>query len=254
MLPFHEHLAQVGLAAIAEYGFVLAGGYAISANGIGDRPSDDVDLFTNVPDPDRFAEAAATLRDALRAEGLEVVDLRIRPTFVDLQVHDPDGGESSELQLGLDFRSYPPAQLAIGPVLDVRDAVGGKFSALWSRGEARDFIDVDAIVQSGRFTRAQLLAIGDEVEAMPMERPALSARFLEAARHSEQIYARYGVGSTRRQQIIARFIDWAVQINPPRAIDGGVEPPVGQDWTPSVRRHERRREPPQAPPSYGRGI
>lgn len=30
MLPFHRRLAEIGLAAIGEFGFVLAGGYAIS--------------------------------------------------------------------------------------------------------------------------------------------------------------------------------------------------------------------------------
>ena len=38
MLPFHRRLAETGLAAISEFGFVLAGGYVISANGMGDRP------------------------------------------------------------------------------------------------------------------------------------------------------------------------------------------------------------------------
>lgn len=45
MLPFHRRLAEIGLAAIAGFGFVLAGGYAISANGMGDRPSQDIDMF-----------------------------------------------------------------------------------------------------------------------------------------------------------------------------------------------------------------
>jgi hypothetical protein len=45
VLPFHRRLAEIGLAAIAEFGFVLAGGYAISANGMGDRPSQDIDMF-----------------------------------------------------------------------------------------------------------------------------------------------------------------------------------------------------------------
>jgi hypothetical protein len=47
-IPFHERLARIGLEALESHGFVLAGGYAISTNGIGDRPSADVDLFTNV--------------------------------------------------------------------------------------------------------------------------------------------------------------------------------------------------------------
>ena len=57
MLRFHRRLAEIGLAATSDLGFVLAGGYAISANGMGDRPSEGVDLFTNRPDPDQFAVA-----------------------------------------------------------------------------------------------------------------------------------------------------------------------------------------------------
>lgn len=85
--------------------------------------------------------AATTLRAALRADGLDVIDVRVRPTFADLHITDPVAGQSTELQLGLDYRQFPPAQLSVGPVLDVRDAVAGKMSALWSRGEARDYIN-----------------------------------------------------------------------------------------------------------------
>lgn len=35
VLEFHEGLARLGLEHVAEHGFVLAGGYAISVNGIG---------------------------------------------------------------------------------------------------------------------------------------------------------------------------------------------------------------------------
>lgn len=55
MRAFHRRLAEIGLKAIAEFGFVLAGGYAVSANGMGDRPSEDADLFTNRTDPTDFA-------------------------------------------------------------------------------------------------------------------------------------------------------------------------------------------------------
>lgn len=117
MLPFHRRLAEIGLAAIAEFGFVLAGGYAISANGMGDRPSEDIDMFTNRSDPDEFASAVERLREAYLASGLQVEDLRIRPTFADFHVTDPATGETSNVQLGLDFRAFPPATLDIGPCL-----------------------------------------------------------------------------------------------------------------------------------------
>lgn len=46
----------------------------------------------------------------------------------------------------------------VGPLLSQSDAVGNKFAALYGRGEARDFVDVDAIRADGRFTDEQLLS------------------------------------------------------------------------------------------------
>lgn len=214
MLSFHRRLAEIGLAAISEFGFVLAGGYAISANGMGDRPSEDVDLFTNRADPDQFAVAVERLRDAYVAAGLRVEAGRVRPTFAEFDVTDPSTGEVSSVQLGLDFRGFPPATLDIGPVLDARDAVGSKMSALWSRGEARDYIDIDTVVTSGKFGRDQVLAIADQFEAAPLDRHTLALRFREADRHNQRAFARYGVDDARRDQIVTHFAAWADEIDP----------------------------------------
>lgn len=43
MEPQHEQIAKIALAAGGQYGLALAGGYAVSAHGIGNRPSGDVD-------------------------------------------------------------------------------------------------------------------------------------------------------------------------------------------------------------------
>jgi hypothetical protein len=45
----------------------------------------------------------------------------------------------------------------VGPVLSLDDAVGSKIGTLYSRGEVRDYLDVDAIRSSGRFSDDQLL-------------------------------------------------------------------------------------------------
>ena len=42
--------------------------------------------------------------------------------------------------------------LAIGPVLHPDDAVANKVCALFYRAQARDYIDVDAVFRSGRYT------------------------------------------------------------------------------------------------------
>lgn len=210
MQAFHRRLAEIGLATIA-----LAGGDAISANGMGDRPSEDDDLFTNQANPDQFASAATRLRNAYQTCGLHVEDERIRTTFAEFNVTEPTTGEASNVQLGLDFRAFPPATLDIGPVLDPRDAVGSKMSALWSRGEARDFIDIDTVVQSGQFSRSDVLTIADQFEAAPLDRPTLAARFRQAARHDERAFARYGVNPQQRTRILINFAQWADDLESP---------------------------------------
>ena len=224
MLPFHRRLAEIGLSAISEFGFVLAGGYAISANGMGDRPSEDVDMFTNRADPDDFASAVERLRSAYLTYGLHVEDIRIRPTFADFHLTDPATGEASSVQLGLDFRAFPPATLEVGPVLDPRDAVAAKMSALWSRGEARDYIDIDTVIDSGRFSRDGVLAIADQSQAVPMDRQTLATRFRGASRHDEGIFAQYGVDAARRATILANFTQWGDEIDPPPSGGGGSGP------------------------------
>ena len=214
MLPFHERLARIGLEALESYGFVLAGGYAISTNGIGDRPSADVDLFTNVYEPSLFEISVAKLRGAFLNAGLSVHDNLIGQTFADFSVTDDAAQETSSIQIGVNYREFAPARFEIGPVLDVRDAVAGKMSALWSRGETRDFIDIDAVVRSGRFSRDEVLAVGDRQEALPFDREMLADRFRTVQGKALAEFEAYEVGADWRREIIDRFLDWADEIDP----------------------------------------
>ena len=63
-----EELARVALAACADSGFVLAGGNALIADNIGDRPTHDVDLFTNVADRESFNGALDRVTHALEEQ------------------------------------------------------------------------------------------------------------------------------------------------------------------------------------------
>ncbi|WP_159619733.1 nucleotidyl transferase AbiEii/AbiGii toxin family protein [Ruania rhizosphaerae] len=220
MQEFHERIARPALTAAAEFGFVLAGGYALSANGIGDRPSEDVDLFTNRFDPETFRSALARVCDALTGAGFDVTDDLRGPTFADVHVRDAATGETVSIQLGVNYREFPPAQIQIGPVLDVRDAVAGKMSALWSRGEVRDFIDIYSVLESGTFTREEVLALGDQQEATPMDRRMLAQRFRmphdasERGKYGPRQFALYGIDARARAALIDRFSRWAREIDP----------------------------------------
>ncbi|WBB94088.1 nucleotidyl transferase AbiEii/AbiGii toxin family protein [Verrucosispora sp. WMMC514] len=72
MDPFHERLARTGLAAAERYGFALAGGYAVQAAGLLERPSEDVDLFTAWDRRNEFTAAVAAVVNAYRNDGLTV--------------------------------------------------------------------------------------------------------------------------------------------------------------------------------------
>src|SRR5262245_6452865 len=110
---FHQRLARVALQAAARYGFCLAGGYAVQAHGFVNRASKDVDLFTTMAEASDFPAAQAAVAAALRDDGLEVTVEREGPSFARLAVVDPLGGNTSTVELGVDWRAHPPVQLAI---------------------------------------------------------------------------------------------------------------------------------------------
>jgi hypothetical protein len=67
------------------------------------------------------------------------------------------GVTSARVELGVDWRENEPVRLAVGPVLHPDDAVANKVCALFGRAEVRDYVDVDAILTSGRYTEAELV-------------------------------------------------------------------------------------------------
>ena len=159
MEPRHERIAKIALAAGARYGLALAGGYAVSAHGIGNRPSGDVDLFTSWQHRDEFSDLKAAVISALEAAGYKASVIMSAETFARLTVTDTADGAEEKVELSVDWRAHDPVQLDIGPVLHADDAVANKVCALFGRALPRDFLDVDATVTSGRYTREQLLEL-----------------------------------------------------------------------------------------------
>ncbi len=143
-----REVTRIALAGVD--GFALAGSGAIREHGLIDRPTEDVDLFTNRQDLAAFGTAVDQVAANLRRCGFEVVETRRAPQFARLHVATSDG-LPLDVDLGVDWRQDEPVRLDVGPVLSLADAVGGKVGALYSRGEVRDYLDADAIRTSGRF-------------------------------------------------------------------------------------------------------
>lgn len=166
MDPSHLRLAEIGLRVAARYGFALAGGYAVQAHGILERPSEDVDLFTDWERRGDFAAAVEAVVDGYRAAGYAVEVTQQFDTFARLAATDPATPDRPyKVELAANWRSLPPVMMDIGPVLHVNDVVAGKMSALFTRAEPRDFLDVDAALLTGRYTREGLIELAEQADA-----------------------------------------------------------------------------------------
>lgn len=151
MDDLQDRLVRVGLASVAEFGFALAGGYALQAHGLADRMSEDVDLFTDRSQPAGLHRALQTVVDAYPREGLEVTVVQATETFARLRASDPRTGQPGSVDMAGDVRGSEPVQLSIGPVLAESDAVASKVATVFSRGEARDYVDLAGILASRRY-------------------------------------------------------------------------------------------------------
>jgi hypothetical protein len=203
-------LTKIALVSLDGRDFVLAGSGAIREHGLVDRLTHDVDLFTDNPDAAAFDDGVDGLVDELRRAGYGVDERRRAVLFATLAITAADG-RTVEMDLGQDWREREPARFAVGPVLSVEDAVASKLDALYTRRETRDYIDVDAIRSSGRFTDAELLELTarrDRGFDVPMLIPQLEW----VTRIGPVRFAEYGIDEAGHAALTSRFLAWADEL------------------------------------------
>lgn len=166
------------------YDFCLAGGYAVQAHGF---------------------------LDAYAADGLDVAVTTATSSFGRLRVTDPTTGATSKVELGVDWRAHPPVALAIGPVLHPDDAVANKVCALYSRAQARDFIDVDAVLRSGRYSSDELLALAREHDP-GFDQHMFVVALRAVRRLPEAEFVAYGMQDTEVRALLERTVRWADEL------------------------------------------
>jgi hypothetical protein len=210
---FHRAVAATALRAAGRYGFALGGGNALIAYGLIDRPTQDVDLFTDREHGVRAAEGA--VERALRAAGYTVEREDSASDLADIfdgmgdglaewLVTGPDGAQMM-LQMAYFERDRRPVTMDLGPVLDLEDVVGWKVVALASRVEPRDYADTAAAL--GQFTVGRLIALARHLD------PGLTDRdFADAGRQLDRmpdgLFARYGLSPADVALLRKRFEDW----------------------------------------------
>lgn len=210
MDPFHEQLARVALEAAGSLGFALAGGYAVQAHGFLNRMSADVDLFAEANGGSDITQAVDVVIAAYVREGLRVETELQSASSARLDVRS--AAESAKVELGLDWRKNEPVRLAVGPVLHVDDAVANKVCALFGRAEVRDYVDVDAILASGRYTENELLDLAADHD--PGFNQSWFAEALAAIdRLPNNLFQPYGMSSKATAALRERMHAWARRIS-----------------------------------------
>lgn len=140
--------------------FLVAGGAALLASRLIDRPTEDLDLFAAAPTTSVAAAKDAFMRLAAGL-GLEVRVVQDSPTFARIVV-GRDGDETL-LDLAIDSPpAVPPTATILGPTLAPKELAGRKLLALFGRAEARDFADVYLL--RGRFGTEPLVAEARELD------------------------------------------------------------------------------------------
>ncbi len=129
-------------------------------------------------------------------------------TFARLEVRDADQPDRPfKVELAANWRAQPPVLMDIGPVLHADDVVAGKMSALYTRAEPRDFLDVDAAITTGRYSPEQLCDLAEQADA-GFDRQVLAEVFALLARYPDRRFSAYGRTQEDIDALRARFATW----------------------------------------------
>jgi hypothetical protein len=116
----------------------------------------------------------------------------------------PDGDQMM-LQMAYFDRARRPVIMAVGPVLDLEDVIGGKVCALASRIEPRDYVDTAAALE--HYSVEQMIGFARRLD------PGLTDRdFADAVQRLDQwgdgVFAPFGLGPKDVAELRARFAAW----------------------------------------------
>lgn len=157
---FKSEVARLFFSLSASDGYLLAGGGALLAGGFSNRPTEDLDFFGHRTTRD-MAIVSRIFELAASRKGWRIQPIRRSEDFVRLRVQ---GAET----IAVDFCRDSPATLPInrtidGPAFSGPELGGRKLLALFSRAEARDFVDVYVLARS--FGKEVLFAHAKQLDA-----------------------------------------------------------------------------------------
>jgi hypothetical protein len=213
----HRRLIRIGLDALADdFGYALAGGYAVQAHQIVNRVSDDVDLFAPINRATTEMPAATErVIAAYEAAGftVELAHQNSEHTYTRLNVTDPGSGIQNKVELVAEFLNHPPVPSEFGPVLHPDDVAAGKTTALDGRAEVRDAIDVDGLLKAG-YTRERLIELAKQNDG-GFDPRMFADSLARVQRYTDKQFAAYGLTTPEAGALRERFADWQHQLTAP---------------------------------------
>ena len=203
LTPFQLVVAELFFSLPESDGFLLAGGAALVAQHLTDRPTRDLDMFTRAG-RGTVPAAREALENAATGRGWAVRRVRDSDTFCRLLV---TSDEDLIIDLAVDSPpSSPPADSIAGPTFGLEELAGRKLLALFDRAEARDFADVYTLAQ--RYGTALLIEQARVVDT-GFDKAVLAAMIASLARFDDNDVPvpRHAVDDLRKF-----FRDWRTEL------------------------------------------
>ena len=156
---FQVEVTRLFFSLSSSEGFLLAGGGALLAAGLTNRPTQDLDFF-GAPDDVDVVATRDDFERAVRARGWRCDRIQVTSNFARLRV---SGTDEVVVDLAIDVPAgRPPFITVVGPTFDLEELAGRKLCALFGRAEARDFTDVYQLAR--QFDVATLMARAAEID------------------------------------------------------------------------------------------
>ena len=132
------------MAVVQSDGFVIAGGIAMIAAGVSDRPTRALDAFS--PTCDDVGQTADRLVERLRLSDY-LVDVHLSDAaFARMTVSTGKYRRTTlVIELGRDFQLFESVDNTLGPMLSVRELAANKILAAFGRREPRDLVDLQSL-------------------------------------------------------------------------------------------------------------
>jgi len=201
---FQQEIARLFFSLQSSQGFVLAGGGALLASGLSNRPTQDLDFFGS-PGQVSVSLALDQFLDAIQQQNWEYELLGHANDFARVRII---GSTELIVDIAIDVAPrFPVAQTSIGPVFSPLELAGRKLLALFDRAEARDFVDV--YVLSKKFGNQKIFDAAAQIE-VSLNKEILARMMIALERFSDD---ELPIDLSEAGALRKHFANWAKELD-----------------------------------------